>query len=86
MALHGFSRDYARCFLNGVDLDKNRGENSYLIRSEDSLPVFDERECAIYMSAKHHIPLQLCTAYVHSKKRLKNLTFTFFIERGYNDK
>lgn len=54
--------------LNGIDLDKEREANSHLIRSEDGLPVFDEKECAIYMSENHHIPLQLCTAYVNSEK------------------
>jgi hypothetical protein len=54
--------------LNGTALDKEREEKSHLLRTEIGMPVFDEKECALYMSEKHKLPLQLCAAYVHSEQ------------------
>ncbi|ENL3627971.1 hypothetical protein AB4739_004565 [Salmonella enterica] len=47
-------------------LDIERKENSNLIKVSDGLPIFEEDHCAVFMSNKHDLPLQLCAVYVCS--------------------
>lgn len=49
-------------------LDQERKENPHLLKVNDGLPVFDDEQCAEFMSVKHNLPLQLCMAYVRSHK------------------
>ena len=49
-------------------LEKERKENPHFIRISDGMRVFDDEQCAEFMSVKHNLPLQLCMAYVRSHK------------------
>ncbi|HFM0116342.1 TPA: hypothetical protein ACG574_001927 [Escherichia coli] len=48
-------------------LDIERKENSNLINVADGLPIFEDDHCAVFMSNKHDLPLQLCAVYVCSR-------------------
>ncbi|MDE4745128.1 hypothetical protein ABK814_18410 [Enterobacter hormaechei] len=49
-------------------LDQERNENPHLLKVNDGLPVFDDDQCAEFMSTKHNLSLQLCMAYVWGHK------------------
>ncbi|WOI84407.1 MULTISPECIES: hypothetical protein [Enterobacteriaceae] len=49
-------------------LEQERKESPHLLNVQDGLPVFDDNQCAEFMSTKHSLPLQLCMAYVWGHK------------------
>ncbi len=50
------------------ELKKERKEHSHLIKVSDELPVFEDNECAAFMSEQHNLTLNICAAYVYSHK------------------
>ena len=49
-------------------LDQERNDNPHLLKVNVGLPVFDDDQCAEFMSTKHNLSLQLCLAYVWGHK------------------
>ncbi|ECB3179015.1 TPA: hypothetical protein ACGGNU_002957 [Escherichia coli] len=47
-------------------LDIERKENPDLVKVSDGLPIFEDDRCAVFMSTKHGLPLQICAVYVCS--------------------
>lgn len=47
-------------------LEREREEQSYLLKKVGELRVFEDDQCILFMSQKHGIPLPLCAAYVLS--------------------
>lgn len=48
-------------------LSLDRAKYPHFLKQQDGLVVFDEEQCALFMSENHNLPLPLCTAYVLSK-------------------
>lgn len=52
--------------FNEEQLEKERRDQPHLLKKEGDLTVFEDDQCALFMSQKHGIPLPLCAAYVLS--------------------